>query len=61
VRAVLDACVLYPFSLRKTLLRLAEAELYEPLLSARILEETTDNLVDNGVMPRGRATPTALT
>ncbi len=37
--AVLDTNVLYPFSLRDTLLRLAELELYTPLWSARILEE----------------------
>jgi predicted nucleic acid-binding protein len=43
--AVLDANVLYPFSLRDTLLRLAELELYTPLWSERILEETTRNLV----------------
>jgi hypothetical protein len=31
--AVLDANILYPFSLRDTLLRLAELELYTPLWS----------------------------
>jgi hypothetical protein len=36
--AVLDTNVLYPFSLRDTLLRLAELDLYTPLWSARILE-----------------------
>jgi predicted nucleic acid-binding protein len=44
--AVLDANVLYPFSLRDTLLRLAELELYTPLWSARILKEMTRNLVE---------------
>jgi predicted nucleic acid-binding protein len=44
--AVLDANVLYPFSLRDTLLRLAELELYTPLWSARILEEMSRNLVE---------------
>jgi len=43
--AVLDTNVLYPFSLRDTLLRLAELELYAPLWSNRILEEMTRNLV----------------
>ena len=43
--AVLDACVLYPFSLRDTLLRLAEQELYVVRWSDRILEEMRRNLV----------------
>jgi predicted nucleic acid-binding protein len=47
--AVLDANVLYPFSLRDTLLRLAELELYTPLWSARILEEMTRNLVEQRI------------
>ena len=47
--AVLDANVLYPFSLRDTLLRLAELELYTPLWSARILEETRRNLVEHRI------------
>lgn len=47
--AVLDANVLYPFSLRDTLLRLAELELYTPLWSARILEEMTRNLVEHRI------------
>ena len=48
IRAVLDAAVLYPFSLRDTLLRLAERELYDPVWSARILDEMRRNLVDDG-------------
>ena len=47
--AVLDANVLYPFSLRDSLLRLAELELYTPLWSARILEEMTRNLVEHRI------------
>jgi predicted nucleic acid-binding protein len=47
--AVLDANVLYPFSLRDTLLRLAELELYTPLWSALILEEMTRNLVEHRI------------
>lgn len=43
--AVLDACVLYPFALRDTLLRLAELELYDPRWSDEILEEMSRNLV----------------
>lgn len=48
---VLDACVLYPFSLRDTLLRLAERELYDAFWSGRILEEMAGNLVADGLMP----------
>ena len=39
MRAVLDACVLYPTVLREMLIGAAEAGLYVPLWSARILEE----------------------
>jgi predicted nucleic acid-binding protein len=44
--AVLDANVLYPFSLRDLLLRLAELELYAPLWSERILDEMRRNLIE---------------
>jgi predicted nucleic acid-binding protein len=39
MRAVLDACVLYPTVLREMLLGAARQGLYTPLWSARILEE----------------------
>ncbi len=39
MRAVLDACVLFPPVLRDLLLGMAEAGLYEPRWSERILEE----------------------
>lgn len=47
--AVLDANALYPFSLRDTLLRLAELDLYAPLWSERILEEMRRNLVEHQI------------
>lgn len=49
--AVLDACVLYPYSLRDTLLRFAEAEFYAPLWSERILDEMERSVVGNGGRP----------
>jgi predicted nucleic acid-binding protein len=47
-KVVLDACVLFPFSLRDTLLRAAHAGLYQPYWSAQILEEMHRNLVLTG-------------
>lgn len=38
--AVLDACVLVPISLADTLLRVAEKQLFRPVWSPRILDET---------------------
>jgi predicted nucleic acid-binding protein len=45
---VLDACVLYPASLRDVLLRFADAELYDVFWSARILDEAEHNLIADG-------------
>lgn len=45
---VLDTSVLYPLPLRDTLLRIAEAELYDPYWSERILDEVVRNLVADG-------------
>lgn len=45
---VLDACVLYPASLRDTLLRFSHAEFYDVLWSARILDEAERNLIADG-------------
>jgi predicted nucleic acid-binding protein len=52
---VLDACVLFPGSLRDTLLRAAEMGLYRLWLSETILEEARRNLVARGVMDEARA------
>jgi predicted nucleic acid-binding protein len=41
MKAVLDACVIYPTVLREILLGVAQAGLYQPLWSDRILEEWT--------------------
>jgi predicted nucleic acid-binding protein len=46
--AVLDPNVLYPASLRDTLLRFAAAEFYDLLWSERILDEAERNLVTDG-------------
>lgn len=46
--AVLDASVLYPLPLRDTLLRVAEAELYIPYWSERIVDEVVRNLAHDG-------------
>ncbi len=47
---VLDACVLFPFTLRDTLLRSAESELYQLRWSAEILDEMERNLVSHRKM-----------
>jgi len=47
--AVLDTCVLYPFSLCDILLRLAHHELYDPCWSGRILQELARSLVRHGL------------
>lgn len=46
---VLDACVLYPMYLRDILLSTAEAGLYLPCWSEKILEEATGKLVSKGI------------
>ena len=45
---VLDANVLFPFTLRDTLLRAAAAELYQVRWTGRILDEMARNLVAAG-------------
>jgi predicted nucleic acid-binding protein len=49
-RVVLDANVLFPFSLRDTLLRAAAAGYYQIYWSEQILEEARRNLVQRGVV-----------
>jgi predicted nucleic acid-binding protein len=54
-KVVLDACVLYPFTLRDTLLRAAHAGLYQVYWSHEILDETTRNLIKKGLMNQDQA------
>ena len=49
-RVVLDANVLFPFTLRDTLLRATYAGLYQVRWSAEILDETARNLIGTGRM-----------
>ncbi|MEM7130689.1 MAG: PIN domain-containing protein [Chloroflexota bacterium] len=55
LRAVLDANVLYPFSLRDTLLRIAAADYIQIYWSAQILEETSRNLVSKAGITQAQA------
>src|SRR5688572_12357053 len=52
---VLDANVLFPFTLRDTLLRAAAADFYQLRWSAQILGEMTSNLVSSGTMTADKA------
>ncbi len=56
LRVVLDANVLYPFSLRDTLLRAAAAGYYQIYWSPQILEETSRNLVNSAGISQEQAT-----
>lgn len=51
-RVVLDANVLYPFTLRDTLLRAAGEGFFQPCWSEQILQEAMHNLVENGVVSK---------
>ncbi|MFI5298049.1 MAG: PIN domain-containing protein [Polyangiales bacterium] len=55
-RVVLDANVLFPFTLRDTLLRAALAGLFQVYWSDEILTETTRNLVATGTTTSEQAT-----
>ena len=52
---MLDANVLFPFTLRDTLLRAAAAAFYQLRWSAEILDEMERNLVSTGTMPADKA------
>jgi predicted nucleic acid-binding protein len=52
---VLDANVLFPFTLRDTLLRAAAADFYQLRWSAHILDEMTRTLVRTGTMTEDRS------
>jgi predicted nucleic acid-binding protein len=54
-KVVLDANVLYPFSLRDTLLRCAEIDLYQICWTKEILKEVHRNLVKNEVCTKKQA------
>ncbi len=47
---ILDACVLFPMYLRDTLLSTAEAGLYLPYWSQKILDEVMGNLILKGII-----------
>jgi hypothetical protein len=51
---VLDANVLFPFTLRDTLLRAAAVGFYEVRWSSQILDEMIRNLVGTGTMPEDK-------
>lgn len=55
IRVLLDACVLLPYELADLLLRLADAEIYEPLWSEEILAEVERNLVEKFSVPPEKA------
>ncbi len=55
MKAVLDACVIYPTVLREILLGCARAGLYEPLWSDRILEEWARAAIKLGPLAEAQA------
>ncbi|MFP4599304.1 MAG: PIN domain-containing protein [Persicimonas sp.] len=54
-RVVLDANVVFPFSLRDTLLRAAAAGYFQVYWSGDILDETTRNLIKTGTISEQQA------
>ena len=55
LRVLLDSCVILPMPLCDTLLRAAEAGLYEVYFSQKILDDATGNLVKQGRMTDPKA------
>lgn len=55
-KVVLDANVLYPFTLRDTLLRAAAEDLFQVYWSAKILDEAIGNLVKNTTITGAQGT-----
>ena len=53
--ALLDACALYPQSLRDVLLRFAERDIYRLLWSADVLDEMERNLVKSAGLTAPKA------
>ncbi len=60
-KVVLDANVLYPFTLRDTLLRAAEEEFYQLYWSREILDEAKRNLIRDKRMTEAQAMKTFKT
>lgn len=60
MKAVLDACVLYPPVLREILLGVAAAGLFEPVMSDRILREWTRATAKLGPVAQGAAETEAM-
>jgi predicted nucleic acid-binding protein len=52
---IVDANLLYPFTLRDTVLRAAAAGFFQLRWSKEILDEVERNLVENGAMPADKA------
>jgi hypothetical protein len=48
IKAVIDSCIIFGMPLCDTLLRAAEANLYQIVLSQKILEDATRNMVIKG-------------
>jgi hypothetical protein len=55
-RVFLDACVLFPQTLRDVLLTAAESGLYYPLWSSTVLDEVEQNLLENRGLTREQTT-----
>jgi hypothetical protein len=48
IKAVIDSCIIFGMPLCDTLLRAAEANLYQVALSQKIIEDATRNMVLKG-------------